>query len=66
MNQEEGEAINAAFEKMAYKFISRADSSPTGSSTPCKAYTEVHAVNQNGNAGAGETEVFRYVGKQSR
>ena len=43
MNQEEGEAINAAFEKMAYKFASKAYYSPTGLSTPSKVYTDARA-----------------------
>ena len=46
MNQEEGEAINAAFEKMAYKLISKAYYSPTGLSTPNKIYADVHAINK--------------------
>ena len=43
MNREEGEAISAAFEKMAYKLISKAYYSPTGLSTPNKIYADVHA-----------------------
>ena len=58
MNQEEGETaerlrrleadetINAAFEKMAYKLISKAYYSPTGLSTPNKIYAGVRAINK--------------------
>ena len=46
MNQEEGEAINAAFGKMAYKLISKAYYSPTGLSTPDKIYADVRAINK--------------------
>ena len=46
MNQEEGEAINAAFENMAYKLISKAYYSPTGLSTPYNIYADVHAKNK--------------------
>ena len=46
MNQEEGEAINAAFEKMAYKVISKAYYTGTGLSTPSKMYTEARAINK--------------------
>ena len=47
MNQEEGEAINAAFENMAYKLISKAYYSPTGLSTPNKIYADAHAKKQS-------------------
>ena len=46
MRQEEGEAINAAFGKMAYKLISKAYYSPTGLSTPSKIFADVHAKNK--------------------
>ena len=46
MHQEEGEAMNAAFEKMAYKFISKAFYSPTDSSTSNKICTEARAINK--------------------
>ena len=46
MDREEGEAINAAFEKMAYKLISKAYYSPACLRTPNKIYADAHAINK--------------------
>ena len=46
MNQEEGEAINAAFDKMAYKLTRKVYYSPAALITPSKIYADVHAINK--------------------
>ena len=46
MNREEGEEINDAFEKLAYRLIRKAYYSPTGLSTPYKIYKDAHEQNK--------------------